>query len=261
MTEIQLPLIAGACLFFAFSKVLSANRLNSFFSSSGIILPQLINLKLYWLGMFYNLFLPGGIGGDGYKVYYLKKKLKIPVKKSILALIMDRVTGLFALGIMCVAMSLFVLKGKLHPAIHIALILTATSLFYFIVYRYFTKFYAMLHVTNLQSFGVQLLQMIASALILIAMGNDQQILSYLFLFLISSVVAAIPFTIGGAGARELTFLYASRFLSLDPAVSVSFSLLFFIITATVSLTGSVYAIWPEKISLTAAPYATNRLNT
>lgn len=260
MTEIHMPLIAGACLFFAFSKVLSANRLNSFFNSSGIILPQLINLKLYWLGMFYNLFLPGGIGGDGYKVYYLKKNLKIPVKKSILVLAIDRVTGLFALGIMCVAMSLFVLKGKWSPIIHITLITAATSLFYFTVYRYFNKFYAMLHVTNLQSFGVQLLQMISSAFILIAMGKDQQILSYLFIFLISSVVAAIPFTIGGAGARELTFLYASRFLSLDPAVSVSFSLLFFIISALVSLTGSVYAIWPEKISMTPARYASDSLN-
>jgi uncharacterized membrane protein YbhN (UPF0104 family) len=255
-----MPLISGACLFFDFSKVLSANRLNSFFNSSGILLPQHINLKLYWLGMFYNLFLPGGIGGDGYKVYYLKKNLRVPVKKSILALAIDRVTGLFALGIMCLAMSLLVLKGKWHPTIHLALIATATSLFYFTVYRYFNKFYAKLHYTNLQSFGVQLMQMISSALILIAMGIDQQILSYLFIFLISSVVAAIPFTIGGAGARELTFLYASRFLSLDPAVSVSFSLLFFIISAAVSLTGSVYTLWPEKISMAHARYASDRVN-
>ena len=49
---------------FAFSKFLASFRLNIYFKNIGIYLSQKKNLKLYWLGMFYNLFLPGGIGGD-----------------------------------------------------------------------------------------------------------------------------------------------------------------------------------------------------
>ena len=55
-----------ALLFFNISKVFNAIRLNRFFKAIGIELSAMYNLKLYYLGMFYNLFLPGGIGGDGH---------------------------------------------------------------------------------------------------------------------------------------------------------------------------------------------------
>ncbi|QKG53302.1 lysylphosphatidylglycerol synthase transmembrane domain-containing protein [Hymenobacter sp. BRD67] len=59
---------------FTLSKLISSVRLNTFFRAVGIQLTERYNLRLYWLGMFYNLFLPGGIGGDGYKVYLLGKE-------------------------------------------------------------------------------------------------------------------------------------------------------------------------------------------
>jgi hypothetical protein len=95
--------------------------------------------------------------------------------------------------------------------------------------------------------GVQVAQLVCAFLILLALGEKQDILTYLFVFLVSSVVAVIPFTVGGIGARELTFLYAARLLHLDIAVSVSLSLLFFVVTALVSLGGIYYSIRPEMI--------------
>ncbi|MFT6930536.1 MAG: hypothetical protein ACJAQ7_002026, partial [Sediminicola sp.] len=53
-----------AILAFVLSKVISSFRLNLYFHELKIYLTQKSNLKLYLLGMFYNLFLPGGIGGD-----------------------------------------------------------------------------------------------------------------------------------------------------------------------------------------------------
>ncbi|MEM9327876.1 MAG: lysylphosphatidylglycerol synthase domain-containing protein, partial [Bacteroidota bacterium] len=55
-----------AILFFASSKVVSAYRLLIYFGNIGLGISAWYNLQLAWLGMFYNLFLPGGIGGDGY---------------------------------------------------------------------------------------------------------------------------------------------------------------------------------------------------
>ena len=52
------------------------------------------NIKLYWLGLFYNLFLPGGVGGDGFKVYLLGKYKKSNLKTVIGAILSDRVSGL-----------------------------------------------------------------------------------------------------------------------------------------------------------------------
>jgi uncharacterized protein (TIRG00374 family) len=130
----------------------------------------------------------------------------------------------------------------------ILVILTGTGLFYFIVHRWFRQFYKNLHVSNIQSLGVQIAQVIAAILILKALGHNQSISPYIFIFLISSVVAVIPFTIGGVGAREMTFLYAADILRLDLNTSVALSLLFFLITALVSLTGIVYMVYPRLIN-------------
>ena len=46
------------------SKIVSAFRLNIYFRNINLHLPAWQNIKLYWLGMFYNLFLPGSISGD-----------------------------------------------------------------------------------------------------------------------------------------------------------------------------------------------------
>lgn len=60
---------------FNISKIISSIRLNRYFKDINLSLSQTYNLKLYYLGMFYNLFLPGGIGGDGYKIYIIKNIL------------------------------------------------------------------------------------------------------------------------------------------------------------------------------------------
>jgi glycosyltransferase 2 family protein len=47
-----------ALIIYAISKLLGAKRLTIYFKNIGIHLPEWQNIKLYWLGMFYNLFLP-----------------------------------------------------------------------------------------------------------------------------------------------------------------------------------------------------------
>ncbi|MGB5700224.1 lysylphosphatidylglycerol synthase transmembrane domain-containing protein, partial [Muriicola sp.] len=75
--------VIAALLFFVISKLLAAVRLNLFFHEIEVLLTHKSNLKLYLLGMFYNLFLPGGIGGDAYKGYYVKKQFEVPTKKVV----------------------------------------------------------------------------------------------------------------------------------------------------------------------------------
>ena len=51
-------------------------------------------------------------------------------------------------------------------------------------------------------------------------------------------MAVLPFTIGGVGARELTFILGHQYLGVDQNAAVAFSFLFFLITAVVSLYGA-----------------------
>ena len=68
-----------AMTLFVISKTIAALRLNFFFRATGIFISELYNLRLYLLGIFYNLFLPGGIGGDGYKIYLLNRMQNVKV--------------------------------------------------------------------------------------------------------------------------------------------------------------------------------------
>ena len=65
-------LVMAAILFLA-SQIISTKRLELYFEANDFHLSFRSNLELYFLGMFYNFFIPGGIGGDAYKVYLLNK--------------------------------------------------------------------------------------------------------------------------------------------------------------------------------------------
>jgi len=232
--------LTGAAIFFIFSKVISSVRLNILLKSSGIYISQAENLKLYLLGMFYNLFLPGGIGGDAYKAYFFNKKLNVPVKKSVSALLFDRISGLLALFALCFIFMVFT-KGEIVPVPYVlATCALMIITFFFVIGKWFPVYVPILNITNLQSLIVQLFQVISAWFILKFTGTDTDMQLYLMVFLISSAVAVIPFTIGGVGAREVTFMYASELLGLNLSSSVTLSLLFFVITAIVSFAGSWY---------------------
>jgi len=87
---------------------------------------------------------------------------------------------------------------------------------------------------------VQIFQLACALLIFLALGGKNQALTYMLVFLVSSIVAIIPITIGGVGARELTFLYGAQYLAINPDIAVSLSLIFYLITAIVSFTGIIY---------------------
>lgn len=229
-----------ATLFFILSKVLSSFRLNLYFKNVGLSLSERFNLRLYWVGMFYNLFLPGGIGGDGYKVYLLNKAYGTKVKPLVQASLLDRISGLVALLILAGIGYLFMdtarLPGWLFYVVLAGLVLGLPT-FYFLVARFFSSFTNSFTLSTLYSFGVQLLQVVCAYFILISLAVGDQYIEYQVLFLVSSVVAVFPFTIGGIGARELTFIMGYAYLGIDENVSVAFSLLFFLITAVTSLVG------------------------
>ncbi|HAH57971.1 MAG TPA: hypothetical protein DCL86_07475 [Bacteroidales bacterium] len=241
--------LLGAMLFFAISKYFSALRLNIFFENIGARLGSYSNLKLYLLGMYYNLFLPGGIGGDGYKIYLLNRRFGIKAKPLFWAVLLDRVNGVLVLGILALAMIPFLNLPHLYTLVAIAGIPLGILIYWLVIRFFFPDFKRSILSTNLYSLAVQLTQLVAAAFILFANHHSEQILSYLFLFLISSIVATLPITIGGIGSREITFLFGARLLELDLQQSIALSLMFYVITALVSLTGIYFSLHEKAMKL------------
>lgn len=230
-----------AFLAFNASKIISAIRLNRYFRALGILLTERNNLRLYYLGMFYNLFLPGGISGDGYKIYLLAKRHNSSYKKLFQATLLDRISGLSALlflaGILFVFSSF---SGLLAPLPYLAIlgVITIIPVIYLMTKKFFADYVTIFGTTTLLAFIVQLLQLLSAASIVWALPETTASMTdYLTLFLISSVVAVLPISIGGIGVRELTFLYGFSLIGGDTTTAVTFSLIFFTITALSSLLG------------------------
>lgn len=238
-----------ALSFFVLSKIFSSFRLNCFFNNVGLKIPTAQNLKLYGIGMFYNLFLPGGIGGDGYKVYLLNKIYRTPVRHLISAVLLDRVNGLGVLVFILFALLPVVKIDGPHMNSNlwgITGVLAAPVVYYWGVRLFFSQFMASLSTTVLLSFLVQLMQLVCAYALLLALGIGTHEVEYLFVFLLSSIVAVLPLTIGGVGARELVFIFSHDYMGIEKNSAVAFSLLFFAITAATSLVGIFLKFDPKN---------------
>src|SRR6185369_12208683 len=129
-----------AVLLLMLSKLFSAFRLNIYFRNIHIHLPEWRNIKLYWLGMFYNLFLPGSISGDAYKVVLLKRKYDSPYKKTSAAVLLDRFSGVLALGLIMSVYGIIVLDKPIYDVILLSASIAAVAALYSVVRFYFKDF-------------------------------------------------------------------------------------------------------------------------
>lgn len=235
--------------FFNISKIFNAIRLNRFFKAIGIELSAMYNLKLYYLGMFYNLFLPGGIGGDGYKIFVLKKNHGLKTINVFHAVLWDRICGIVAL----VFLSLILLlpssfAAKLPDLVPYAWVLLGGiyPLSFLMNRLFYRQFLGVFTITAIESIMVQATQTISAYFILKALSHSANIIDYLAIFLISTVATILPITIGGAGAREITFFYLLDALHLETGTGIALSIIFFAISAISSLPGILSRIKHEK---------------
>ncbi len=241
---IQWLWLVPAMIFFILSKVATAIRLNQYFENIGLYLSEMVNFKLYLIGMFYNLFLPGGIGGDGYKVYLLNKEFKTPVKKLIQSALLDRLGGLVAIVFLLFGLFLIVdiqldfLESQFWNGLMIAGLILTIPAFWLAQKLFFRDFLPSFWPANGWSFAGQIAQLVCAWFILKSLGITENILAYQLVFLLSSIVAVLPLTIGGVGARELVFVYAHTYAGIEETAAVAFSLMFFLISAGVSLMGA-----------------------
>lgn len=230
-----------AFLAFNVSKILSAFRLNYFFRALGLELNEQFNLKLYYLGMLYNQFLPGGIGGDGYKVYLLNKWYGNSIKMLVSATLLDRVSGVVALGFLAFLLGLFgnapEALGDYSFLLWLGLV-AAYPAYYVLVNLLFKTFKSVNNITNLQALGVQGLQVLSAYLILQSLGVETGYIDYLTLFLVTSVAAALPASLpGGIGVREFVMVMGAEYLFIDQTSATALATLFFLISLVSALAG------------------------
>ncbi|MEI9910219.1 MAG: lysylphosphatidylglycerol synthase transmembrane domain-containing protein [Bacteroidota bacterium] len=233
--------LAVAVGVFILSKIIASYRLNIYFKNISLFLKEKENLKLFWLGMFYNLFLPGSVTGDAYKVIVLSKQFNISYRKTTTAVLLDRFSGLLGLGLILALYSFFTLDNKVYIALLVIAALASVFILYFIVRRYFTDFLPGFWPTFFLGLAVQSLMVICIYAIIYALHIQNGQTEYVFIFLIASVAGVLPLTIGGGlGIREFVFYKGAIYFGLNEHTAIIISLLFYCVTLFTSLFGAIF---------------------
>lgn len=238
-----------AFIAFVISQLISSSRLNTFFKGIGLKISETYNFKIYLLGMFYNLFLPGGIGGDGYKIFLLRKKFEIKGRRLFQAIFFDRLSGLWALGLIISALVIFIPHLGIPNWVPVLVVAAGTVAYYAVMRKFFSDYSKQFVISHIKALMVQSMQVISVILLLYALNFEGKFSPYLFMFLISSLVAIFPFTVGGLGARELVFVYGAQYFQMDQHLAVIISLLFYCISALLSFSGIYFVFHPQKIGV------------
>ena len=232
---------------FAFSKFLASFRLNIYFKNIGINLSNKQNIRLYWLGMFYNLFLPGAISGDAYKVVLLTRKYDISYKKITVAVLLDRFSGLLALGLILSVYGVIVLDNKFYDVALIAGSVLAVIGLYVVVRFFLKDFMPGFWPTFIWGIAVQIFQVVCVYCILLGLHLPLHQSEWIFIFLVAAVITVIPISLGGGlGTRELIFVEGARYFGLDIHIAPIISILFYLSNALSSVWG-VYFIYHDPL--------------
>ena len=237
----------AALVSFFVSIIVSSWRLLSFFMSIGLKLDLRFNYRLYLLGLFYNFLLPGGIGGDGYKIYLLNKQYKLPAKKVFWAIMFDRLSGLWAIGLITVVLIFLIPQIDVYIGIPLGIFLAASVIYYAVAYKFFREYTRYFFAAHSKAVLVQSLQLLAIVFVLFGQNFTGKFSPYLLSFLISALATIIPISVGGAGIRETVFQQLTRVFPMDKSLAVFLPGSFYIISLIVALLGVYYILRPGRL--------------
>jgi uncharacterized membrane protein YbhN (UPF0104 family) len=245
----KLQYLLLALALYVISQAFGALRLNSLFKVLPLKISQWSNIKLYWLGMFYNFFLPGGVGGDGYKVFILRKHYRTPVKKLLMAILAERFSGLSIILIYILGLVYYIDYELPYQGWFFLLIPVVSFGYYLFLYVFNKDLTRAFWKVTAWSLVIQGIQMVAITCILKAMGASLQgeWHNYLFLFFVASIAGAIPITLGGIGAREMTYALGAEYLGVSQGHAVALSLVFYFLTLLSAIPGLYFSVKTNEV--------------
>jgi glycosyltransferase 2 family protein len=244
IAKLASPAIVTFCVVCVFLQIYVSNyRWLVLLRAQGFASTIRETLQLTLIGMFFNFFMPGGVGGDVVKGYYLLQDH--PTKKfaGAVSIFMDRMIGFFmmiATAFVAIFFSLgFVMQSRevQSIAVGVAVLFLGFFVFYFLSLSRLLqgtwmgkllfhtlpgggkihRLYEVLHsyrnspralvIATLMSVLNQLLMIAFVYVIGQALGADIPLRIYCFLVPLGSVVQALPLSPAGIGVGQAAFLF------------------------------------------------------
>lgn len=251
-TEISL-FIAG--FFIYMSTVFVSTKRWSLFLPKDLKYFKLVSL--YFVGLFFNTFLPGLVGGDAVKAFYLYRHIG-KGGLSLAAVFMDRYMGLTAM--VFIAFIAFIvgysyIKGS-EIILFIPIFLGGFFLASLILWRvkwgkikFLSSFYGplmeykvkkkLIYKGLLLGFVVQGLGITSFYILSLSIGLKVPIIYFLLFIPIVTTASAIPVSVAGLGIREAGYVILFTKAGVTDVEALSLSLLVFITMCMVNLMGGI----------------------
>ena len=276
LREAQLTYLAIAVVIYFMVQTVSAFRWYLLLKPLGIEISFPRILALYFLGMYFNFFLPSSIGGDVFRVYYLNKETG-RLSASTASVFLDRDIGMGGLLLTAVVVAswagirippengvllapLFVLIGLAFIAANLALFYRPT---YNLIHRLLTLFrmkradekverlfdsvnsyrgkWGLMGVTVGISLAVQIGCAIVNMLAAASIGLHTQHgwLDFMVFIPAIGLIGMIPLSVNGAGWREASYILLFQSVGAEAHQAAALSLLWLGVMIVTSLPGGI----------------------
>jgi uncharacterized membrane protein YbhN (UPF0104 family) len=225
----QTPLWVGVAAFGLLhaAQLASSQRMRLYLAFGEVTLSTRRAIWLYYQGMLYNTLLPGGIGGDGLKLWWLKSRHQLTLKRGAALLLAERGNGLLLL---LASVGIIATAYPAPPLLPLPIWLVGGGMCLVIVtYRLAVRrlIHEPLRLTlraGCWSALVQGLNLALCALLAWHLGGEAWP-AYLLLYQLAAIASLLPVSFGGVGIREAVFLYGTPLLGGDPLPGVALSLI------------------------------------
>ena len=222
--------------------------------------------SLYMIGAFFNTFLPGVVGGDAVKAYYLNKDAR-KVSLTLASIFMDRYFGLISLVIIGMTAYPFALDyfgGSglrwLMPIIFIGAVVGSFLFFGLKVGKRFqliSEFYGyfsslktrkdIIAKALLLSIVIQFLNFTKIIILAYAMGEKIPLLPFFIFLPIVVIITSLPISISGLGLREGSSVLLFGLIGIRPEAATALALAWFFAVVVGSLPGlALYIARPDR---------------
>ncbi|MBE9527605.1 MAG: flippase-like domain-containing protein [Proteobacteria bacterium] len=262
------PIATG--LIFVATQLLSTLRWRTILNKD-MYIPYSKLLSIYFIGMFFNNFLPTMVGGDVIKGYYLYKRSHRG-DVSVTSIFMDRYSGFTALIFLTSIATVVgypVIKGTPLPGFLLTLIAAYCSAS-LIIWVGPLHNWAMSIMTRIHFYGINkkidslykalmgykshpgiLIRVFCYSIViqasmiicywLLSIGLGMKLsLIYFFLFIpLATVISMLPVSLAGLGIREGAFVYLFTRAGATAEEALTLSLMWFAIMVVVSIAGGI----------------------
>ncbi|HEY4550486.1 MAG TPA: lysylphosphatidylglycerol synthase transmembrane domain-containing protein [Bacillus sp. (in: firmicutes)] len=237
--------------------------------------------KLYYIGLFFNNFMLGSVGGDVVRVFYLGKRTS--VASATTSVLFERLTAGFALVGIVLISALFMDQSR--PYLITLVVLMGISIVGYIFMKRFVKKanQAETHSPSQGKLGNLMMKakkvivgigetaknykneswqwwgmiMLLSLLFQVGMawindllfrsfGIEVSFLHLLVIITLISVITMIPVSLNGLGVREASYVLFFQSIGVPEGIALSVSLLFFILVTISSLIGGLFWLMERR---------------